>query len=1244
MTTILELIDTAPAAGDGLAFPYSYDSGAWRGCLQLADPLAGSSVVWHDATQFLLGYSGARGPGIYDGRFDSPIVNLELKGAGAQLAPWNSDTSPTFGTHVELGPGLLVRFSLFRVSGGVVVEWLPRFTHKVEYWGDAAHARGGIRRHLIVARGTQTSLVDVPVAAHDEEDWSDRVVNILADAGWQYGLLAYHDLDLLLPARDEQGSAATELDATLDPVGLVWYSDRYGHLVIRPRAGDTLHGAVLPQPTVHFSYLASDGTPGLIAYAVDSTVAEPVGICKSELAIKNRVVITSPTGLLDLDNALSIQRFDPKTYRASWLAANDPAADQLLGYRAFAQYEATPFVTTVRQPGFHDLLLGDWLYPAEIDYRASSAEPAVNATGVIRQLEESARFYGELAVDMAIRSTVDIGTASDVVFMLPVEDLAVDSLTDTTAVFSWSNPGGQPVDPTHTQFRLIGATTIWTTAPYPIIGLEWDGLTPGTAYQFQVRLVEITDGVLTTVSPVRVVSFTTTDLTTPGGGDGSGDVDVPDYSPCTTDWRLFQWDPVGDDWDQIASGNVSAPPVDVSSYLTAGVVFRLEARENCSGVTGPWVSGPAWIEPDDWGDPCLAPAAFADAPFDDPDLIAYVPQLCAPATIREAVSHNEAEKGPAFQVVTVGDDGRPRIWSTAEGRVLQGLGSADLGTLEDDATLVWRGKLGAQPAGTIVLASFAGLEILADADGSGFGIAGGAYEQTGGHTVIFGATELPLDTETFIQLAHNTTTDTLTLYVAGVEEVSAIGTVGVRDFYTEWYTDLPADSWLADVAVFGRVLAPSEMPGYVVPTIPVQFVQALGAGNSVVELPGATVLWLPGDYVVALAWNSNGPTLTVPTGWTRMDAGGATDSPALIARQLVDGLDWQAAFILSRAVVEHVLNVPASQTQNAQYTVLGIWRNVGAGGLTDLVGEQLDNSPANLNVGPIDVDTDGSGVLLVAANQSTAASFMFASVTDRLSTEPSAAKSLRVAEIAGPQTAYQFTHDGVNPTDLGVNNRAFAFALPPASAVAYAPAGAVSYVGAGTATTTGSGTTITPALPGSLAADDLLVCVCHNGNDGGGGFTTPAAGWQLVGTQNFAARDIKIFMKRAIGGGSDTAPTFTGGGTAPKQAQIHAYRGVAAVQTAGGSTLTNTHTPPRDTPVAGCWALAAAASDFYSPVAVTTANGYTFRGAVSVGSNGSAGLADKLISAAGPPSYPVFNNSGGGASAMSCFLIYLLPV
>ena len=82
MTTIADLIDQPPAAGDGLGLPFVHGAGAWRGVFQIADPSAGAGIVWHDLTDRLYGYTSTRGSGLPHGRWEATVVNLELRGVG----------------------------------------------------------------------------------------------------------------------------------------------------------------------------------------------------------------------------------------------------------------------------------------------------------------------------------------------------------------------------------------------------------------------------------------------------------------------------------------------------------------------------------------------------------------------------------------------------------------------------------------------------------------------------------------------------------------------------------------------------------------------------------------------------------------------------------------------------------------------------------------------------------------------------------------------------------------------------------------------------------------------------------------------------------------------------------------------------------------------------------------------------------------------------------------------------------
>lgn len=810
MTTLSELVQLEPPATAGRPIQFAHDVGLWRLVYELADPLAGSSVEWHDFTDRCMGHNLTRGAAGYAGRYRACVATLEVRASDDSFAPYNDDTSATFGTHVELGSGLLVRAGLIRVFAGEVVEWIPRFTCKVERWGDASYGKGKVRRHLVIARDTMTSLVNVPVAASGEEPFIDRVAYVLAQAGWPYGTFTFYDDVITVPARAEQVSAINELDATIDPTGLVWYTDRRGIFILEPRPGDTLHTGALTKPEYWFHYLASPSTSNLISFAMGQP-AEPFGLSKTEDGVINHVRINSPGGIYDNDNPTSIQRFDRKTYQATWIAENDQAALDILNYRANAQMEATPIATSIDRPGFWDALQLDYLSRVRVDAKHGPALGAIAAVGGVRHIEEhvSPRKHGA-SVNFDLKVILDVESYETSQSLLPVEDLALSDIWYDAAEWNWTNPGGQPVAPTNTQVRIPELSSIWVTIGYPLTVHSWGTLEPGESYTFQIRLVVIDDGLVTAFSPTRQLEFTTlSDTDVPGPG-GPGGVDVPIGECLSTQWELQQFNEDGTTgWQTIASGTTSTTPVDVSAHVEPGGNYRMRTNRCGEG----WVTGPSWIEPDDWGDACMTPPAFADAPFDDPDLVAYVPKICSPNTITEAVSGNAATKGPAFAAITnIG--GQPTLFSGAEGTVAFGFGTAiELNALVGDATLNWKGRLGEQPDAMVVLADFAGMQIRATASGAGFEVSGRAIEEVGGATTITGSTELDLDEWYNIALVHDTVAGTLELFVEGASEADTTG-VGERTSASSaaWFIELPNDSYVTDVALWARALDPSELP------------------------------------------------------------------------------------------------------------------------------------------------------------------------------------------------------------------------------------------------------------------------------------------------------------------------------------------------------------------------------------------------------------------------------------------------
>lgn len=825
MTTLVDLVTASPDPTFGRAVsniaPYTHI------VYELADPGAGVSVEWFDITEIVsLGPAGhdlTRGADEFDGAYRASVVHLDIYADDDSLAPWLDDTSATFGTHVPLGAGLLIRCSLVTISGGVVTAWNPRFTNKVERWGDATFARGTIRRHPVTARDLLTSLVAVSVPASSEQNWSERVDFLLDESAWPYGSQVYGAqftsalADILtVPARAAQSSALAELRATLDPAGLIAYTDRRGVLIVRPRHDDTFHATAFgagasgtPWPgfdPVVFSNLAHDdpGVLDLAAFAVDSNQAEPFGFPDSEDAVRNRVVVTvAGSTVYDDDDPTSIQRHDPRELPLTWIAANNGLAATILATRANATKEAAPLFTTESTHGFYPgPITAEFYQDIEIRNQTAAGRETATATGVLRQYRERMQ-PGVNTVFIDLAFVVDVHGAIDVsASLLPPEDLLLDDVSDTSAEFSWTNPT-QTITPTHTQVRMLNPSSLWATVDYPITGIVWGGLDPSTDYIFQVRYVREVDGLITHFSPSTTYGFTT-DATTVPDWDGE-DVDFPDPDTgCTLEWEL-QSSP-----DQVAvttedSGTISTPPWTLDDYDTTGLDnnlwYRFRVREVCSGTPGAWAYGPWWVLD------CLPVAALATPPFDDPALVAYWPQICPVNLVTEAVTEQAADKGPAIGGVGTDDDGNATLLSNGEGAIVYGTVPTELAG-DSDATLTARVKLGAQPAAEVILFQYGSLRITATADGAGFAVHGEAAELGAGWTTISGPTELALDTEYVVTLTHDVSAGDLILYVDGVEEVDALGTVGERLFAGAFLMALPADSWGTDYALFDALLTP----------------------------------------------------------------------------------------------------------------------------------------------------------------------------------------------------------------------------------------------------------------------------------------------------------------------------------------------------------------------------------------------------------------------------------------------------
>lgn len=838
MTTIAALVAATPAATRGVPAGFTYGTGVWRHVVELADPAAGSSVEWFDITEWFTGSEYTRGADDYQGRYRASVATLDLFAPDDRFAPWNDDTSDTFGVNVSLGPGLLVRSGFILVAGGVVTEWNPRFTCKVEFWGDASYSQGKIRQHRIIARDTLTSLVGVPIGASIEENWSDRVDHVLTEAGWEYGYTLYGATTiggvgvLPLPARDAQVSAINELDATVDPAGATWYTNRKGQLIVRPTVYDTWQagrftagaaGTPYPEPDpVVFSWWSCSGdtppgdygdldTAATAAYALDTPGIDPFGLDRSETSVINQVVVTSPSGTFDDEDPVSIQRYDRHTLQASWITANDFVAADILAARANATVEARPLSTTVRLEQFHP-------GPATVDvhddiviwHRNGNAGMEVNADGWLRSYRELVRPVG-CDTDWSIAVTFDVfASESRNSYLLPVTNLELAAITDTVATFTWGNPT-QIVTPTHTQFRMAGELT-WTTAAYPITGVIYSALTPYTPYEFEVRLIRVEDTIITHFSPTRSVIFITADPTVPDvvtNPDDPDDIDVvfpppdPGDPTCILEWEL-QSSPDGlDPWTTIDDGEITEPPYDLTYDTTAldpGDWYRFRSREVCGGVPGDWQYSDPFVTG------CIPVSQLAVSPFDDANLVAYWPEVCPPSTISEAVSGEPMILGGAFDRVGFDAAGIPVMWTFGEGVIGYGVqpvavaGSSDL-------SIQCRVNFGELPDVEAIIFGYGGLYLSATPSGSGYVVEGQCLEAGVGTISLASASVQAVNTEYVLTLTHEVG-GTLSLYVDTTLEDSSVSTVGARGGTLGglYQIGAPADSWVTDCGVWDIVL------------------------------------------------------------------------------------------------------------------------------------------------------------------------------------------------------------------------------------------------------------------------------------------------------------------------------------------------------------------------------------------------------------------------------------------------------
>ncbi len=847
--TVEELVNTAPAPAYGYRIDRPATSGSWRFALELADTAAGTGIVWHDITQFYAGDSYQRGADEYLGRYRAAVAQVQLQTDDDMLAPWGQDTTSLFGVNVDLDAGLLMRLGMFRVVDSVTVEWNPLWTGRVETWGDASAARGQIRTHVITVTDVIADLANLPTVI--DVGGGVSFADFLADdAGWLFGVDSYGDTDVVIPFDLNSVNAVNRMDQGADPFGYVWRSRRTGRLLTYPAPWDTTNVARWSNPLLDsypsglvFSY-SPDFTD--IEYIADDD-AEPFGVQRTALGVLNSFIVTTPSDLWLEDDPVSEQKYGIRPFVATWVAAGvEQVVIDLLNSRAYASSQALPLRTTLDHEGFWSALaIVDHLDPVTVIHATTDDGLVVTAPGTIRNVTEDRTVRG--IDDDGVRLLnwqsivqIDITATTTSPALLPVEDLTFLGGNSpllggpSSAQFSWVNPTQPDITPTEVQLRVIGRSLIWVPKDYPGVGADGVNigfLSAATTYTLQVRLIRRVSGVITAFSASRQVTFTTPAAIVPvfvPDGD-STNVSPTDELPfdCVYEVELQENDGTGWTVTDTFTGSEVQPdgtltyPIPNSTYEN-DKIYRLVRTEICGGDPGAPVIGPSFDPPDDWTDPCTDPPIITDAPYDDAELLVYVPKVCQGNDIVEYVSGVTGVQGDAFDGFVQMLDQPDRIallaiadpgWSTAPGPGIIAYGECDQ----------INGVTGSKTIGVFaaianndscVLVECANMQITVS-PGTGTNWKAGAAVTTpsGVISLLSGDHAVSADGVN-IAATFNAGTGEFLLYVNAVEVDS--DTFGAPTLTSValpiWRVGAPPESWVTDCALWSRVLSAGELP------------------------------------------------------------------------------------------------------------------------------------------------------------------------------------------------------------------------------------------------------------------------------------------------------------------------------------------------------------------------------------------------------------------------------------------------
>jgi hypothetical protein len=231
---------------------------------------------------------------------------------------------------------------------------------------------------------------------------------------------------------------------------------------------------------------------------------------------------------------------------------------------------------------------------------------------------------------------------------------------------------------------------------------------------------------------------------------------------------------------------------------------------------------------------CSEPPALAGFPFDDADLVAYWPAVCPPRRIVESVTESPAILGPCFDTFVL--DGALNVVLVADGEGAVAYGATP-GTPVDggsDITLAARVLVSSQPAAPVTLFGYEDIAIQAYAHGAKWALRVVVIEDGAGVTTLSSGTELDFGAWYDLVAVHDVGAGDLIAYAAGAQVAASLGSVGARTNGGTFSIGQSDNGLITNCAVWDRVLAPTEIPGYR-PTVTIE--QAAGQADPTTSSP-----------------------------------------------------------------------------------------------------------------------------------------------------------------------------------------------------------------------------------------------------------------------------------------------------------------------------------------------------------------------------------------------------------------------